>query len=133
MHYNALTRQHFDAPQASGLLAGVDVGRGAAGAVAAGTWVQFEVRIGGASGGEPVIAAARFLAYACPHTIAVADWIAVNAVGRPATAELIDDVQAIRQRFGMPVAKLGRLLTVEDAWRAAVVAALHRRQVHADP
>jgi NifU-like protein involved in Fe-S cluster formation len=66
------------------------------------------------------IDAVRFLAFGCPHVIAVADWIAQAAVGKPAVPRLPESVAALRERFDVPVEKLGRLLIVEDAWFAAV-------------
>jgi NifU-like protein involved in Fe-S cluster formation len=70
----------------------------------------------------PQIEAARFLAFACPHTIAVASWVVECSVGRAVSAKLPEPVQAIAHRFDLPVAKLGRLLIVEDAWAAAAAA-----------
>jgi NifU-like protein involved in Fe-S cluster formation len=72
---------------------------------------------------ERRIAAARFLAFACPHTIAVAAWVAERAVGEVCAAGLPESVHAISRRFEVPAEKLGRLLIVEDAWAAAVAAA----------
>jgi NifU-like protein involved in Fe-S cluster formation len=148
MNYNDLTRRHFESPDHAGVLAGVRpavrlespaqagvrpavrlespaqagvrpaVRRGAAGSEAQGTWVQFDVQIG-ASQGE-TIDAVRFLAYGCPHVIAVSDWIAQQAVGREAKPALPESVQSLRERFDIPTEKLGRLLIVEDAWIAAV-------------
>lgn len=119
MNYSNLTWRHFENPGCSGVLAGAGVRRGAAGSRAQGTWVQFDVRI--ASQHErSIIQAVRFLAYACPHVIAVADWVAQEAVGRPAEPALPESVHALRQRFVVPVEKLGRLLIVEDAWIAAL-------------
>jgi NifU-like protein involved in Fe-S cluster formation len=119
MNYNDLTRQHFESPAYAGVLAGTGVRRGAAGSAAQGTWVQFEVQVGGNPRGE-TIDGVRFLAFGCPHVIAVADWIAQQAVGREANLKLPEGVQSLRERFAMPIEKMGRLLIVEDAWIAAV-------------
>jgi NifU-like protein involved in Fe-S cluster formation len=122
MNYNDLTRQHFESPAYAGVLAGAGVRRGAAGdKKAQGTWVQFEVQVGSNPRGE-TIAGVRFLAFGCPHVIAVADWIAQQAVGREAHPKLPEGVQSLRERFDMPTEKMGRLLIVEDAWIAAVSA-----------
>jgi NifU-like protein involved in Fe-S cluster formation len=121
MNYSNLTWRHFEDPTCAGVLAGAGVRRGAAGGRAQGTWVQFDVRIG-SQGEVSIIEAVRFLAYACPHVIAVADWVAQEAVGRPAEPALLESVHALRQRFVVPVEKLGRLLIVEDAWIAALSA-----------
>jgi NifU-like protein involved in Fe-S cluster formation len=119
MNYSNLTWRHFDSPACAGVLAGTAVRRGAAGSRALGTWVQFDVRIGARNQASSV-EAVRFLAYGCPHVIAVADWLAQKAVGGPAEAVLPESVHALRERFEVPIEKLGRLLIVEDAWIAAL-------------
>ncbi len=116
MRYNALTRRCFETALQAGELSGPGVQRGAAGSRAQGTWVQFDVRVGAAARIEAV----RFLAHGCPHTIAVCAWLAEQAVGRPAQAALPESAAGLRERFEMPVEKLGRLLVVEDAWAAAL-------------
>jgi hypothetical protein len=100
------------------VLTGPDVYRGTAGSRAQGTWVQFDLQV---SGG--LVRAARFLAFACPHTIAVSAWVAEHADGPVARAALPEDVQVLSDRFGVPVEKRGRLLIVEDAWIAAAAIA----------
>jgi NifU-like protein involved in Fe-S cluster formation len=119
MNYSDLTWRHFENPACAGVLAGAAVRRGAAGSRTQGTWVQFDVRIGSCDR-ESTVDAVRFLAYACPHVIAVADWLAQRAVGRPAEPILPESVHALRERFEVPIEKLGRLLLVEDAWIAAL-------------
>jgi NifU-like protein involved in Fe-S cluster formation len=119
VNYSDLTWRHFDNPLCAGVLGGAAVRRGAAGSRAQGTWVQFDVRIG-LRDGESTVEAVRFLAYACPHVIAVADWLAQKAVGGPADPVLPESVHALRERFEAPIEKLGRLLIVEDAWIAAL-------------
>ncbi len=79
---------------------------------------QDDVRLGPGDE-ESLIEAVCFLAFGCPHVIAVADWIAHTSVGRRPEAALPESVAALRERFDVPVAKLGRLLIVEDAWIAA--------------
>jgi NifU-like protein involved in Fe-S cluster formation len=119
MNYSNLTWRHFANPACAGVLTGAAVHRGAAGSRAQGTWVQFDVRIGSPNQ-ESTVEAARFLAYGCPHVIAVADWLAQSAVGGPAEPVLPESVHALRARFEVPIEKLGRLLIVEDAWIAAL-------------
>jgi hypothetical protein len=131
MHYNDLTWRHFESAAYAGTLTGEGVRRGIAGGIAQGTWVQFDLHIGVQSASSPRVPrvlAARFLAYGCPHVIAVADWVAEHGVGlefgAPAAAlgpvQLPQSVAALQREFGVPVEKLGRLLIVEDAWRAAL-------------
>ena len=121
MKYNDLTRRYFDQPVACGALSGPGTFRGTAGGRAQGTWVQFDVRTAGEA---RIIEAARFLAFGCPHVIAVAAWLAEHAVGRRVGTALPESVQTLRARFDAPVEKLGRLLIVEDAWTSVMRAAM---------
>jgi NifU-like protein involved in Fe-S cluster formation len=120
--YNELTRRYFSTAASAGELTGPGVFRGAAGNRAQGTWVQFDLQIQAGA-----VAAARFLALACPHTIAVSAWLAEQAVGTPLRPSLPESVQALQERFGVPVEKTGRLLIIEDAWLAAAVPAIDYR------
>ena len=122
MNYNDLTRRYFETAANAGQLEGPGVFRGAAGDRAQGTWVQFDLQIRAGT-----VAAANFLAFACPHTIAVSAWLAEQAVGRQAKPRLPESVQALRERFAVPVEKMGRLLIIEDAWLAAARSAIEHR------
>jgi NifU-like protein involved in Fe-S cluster formation len=117
MKYSDLTRRYFESASRAGTFE--DAFRGAAGHPSHGTWVQYDLVVEAA-----VIADAHFLAFACPHTIAVAAWLAEQSIGRPLQREMPQSVAALRELFAVPVEKLGRLLIVEDAWRAAVGAAI---------
>jgi NifU-like protein involved in Fe-S cluster formation len=121
VNYSELTLHYFETAMGAGVLTGPNVCRGAAGSPAQGTWVQFDVLSSGGS-----IQAARFLAFACPHTIAVSAWVAEHAVGAACRAALPESVQELSERFAVPVEKRGRLLIIEDAWVAAVSVALQR-------
>jgi NifU-like protein involved in Fe-S cluster formation len=123
MNYNELTRSHFETAANAGELQGPGVFRGAAGSRAQGTWVQFDLQIEAGA-----VCAAKFLAFACPHTIAVAAWLAEQAVGRRVAPQLAESVLALRDRFAVPVEKMGRLLIIEDAWLAAVLPAIDYRE-----
>jgi NifU-like protein involved in Fe-S cluster formation len=122
MKYSELTRRYFETAANAGELAGPGVFRGAAGDHAQGTWVQFDLRIDAGA-----VSAAKFLAFACPHTIAVAAWLTEQAVGQQLKPKLPESVQALRERFAVPVEKMGRLLIIEDAWLAAVLPAIDSR------
>jgi NifU-like protein involved in Fe-S cluster formation len=122
VNYNELTLRYFEAPANAGVLSGPGVFRGAAGSREHGTWVQFDVQV--ASG---ILQAARFLAFACPHTIAASAFVAEQAIGEPVLGRLPHTVQALAERFAVPPEKLGRLLIIEDAWTAAVTAAIDYR------
>ena len=122
MTYNALTLQYFETAPGAGVLGGSGVYRGAAGDRTQGTWVQFDVQV------DPgTIRAASFLAFGCPHTIAVSAWVAEHTVGHQVSASCLpESVQRLSERFAVPIEKRGRLLIVEDAWLAALAAALQR-------
>jgi NifU-like protein involved in Fe-S cluster formation len=122
MHYNELTRRYFESPPNVGELPGPGVFRGAAGNRDHGTWVQFDLRC---ESGR--LEAARFLAFACPHTIAVSAWLVEQSVGKRLVGALPEGVQELRNRFGVPVEKMGRLLIIEDAWLAAAIPAIDYR------
>lgn len=122
MMYNELTLRYFEEAGGAGMLTGPGCFRGASGSRAQGTWVQFDVQV------DPdphlgIIRAACFLAFACPHVIAVASWLAQSAPGGGLKAQLPESIHSLRERFEVPVPKLGRLLVVEDAWIAALRAA----------
>jgi NifU-like protein involved in Fe-S cluster formation len=119
VNYSELTRRYFGSAMNAGELRGTHVFRGAAGSLAQGTWVQFDLQIA-----QGKIQAARFRAFACPHTIAVCAWLTEAAVGNAPQATLPESVQQIRDRFEVPVAKMGRLLVIEDAWTAAAAPAV---------
>jgi NifU-like N terminal domain len=119
--YSELTLHYFETAPQVGVLAGPDVYRGAAGSRTQGTWVQFDLQV---SGG--IIQAARFLAFGCPHTVAVSAWVAEHAGGSIIRAALPEGVPQLSERFAVPPHKRGRLLIIEDAWVAAVAGALPR-------
>ncbi len=114
MRYNEATVRYFEAAPGAGVLSGPAVLRGAAGSRAHGTWVQFDLRLD-----SKLVREARFLAFGCPHTIAVSAWVAENAAGKELRAALPETVQQLSERFEVPVEKRGRLLIIEDAWIAA--------------
>jgi len=113
--YNEATLHYFRTAETAGILTGPGTWRGAAGTREQGTWVQFDVLIG-----EGIIREARFLAFGCPHTLAVSAWVAEQAAGRPVRAALPESVQELSERFAVPAEKCGRLLIIEDAWLAAL-------------
>jgi NifU-like protein involved in Fe-S cluster formation len=116
--YNDVTLEYFENTPAAGVLTDPGTLRGAAGDRAHGTWVQFDVQ---ADAG--FVQAARFLAFGCPHTIAVAAWVAKHAPGGELRPALPESVAQLSERFAVPVEKRGRLLIIEDAWLGACAAA----------
>jgi NifU-like protein involved in Fe-S cluster formation len=123
MKYNEATLHYFRTAETAGVLAAPGTWRGTAGTREQGTWVQFDVLIG-----EGIIRDARFLAFGCPHTIAVSGWVAEQGVGQGVRAALPETVQDLSERFAVPVEKRGRLLIIEDAWLEAVRGALQRER-----
>jgi NifU-like protein involved in Fe-S cluster formation len=126
MIYSELTWRHFDSAAHAGVLTGPGTRRGSAGDRAQGTWVQFDLRFG-LAGDPTILSDAKFLAYGCPHVIAVCDWLAQQAADttfsaiRPAGASMLpESVGALQRRFDVPIDKMGRLLVIEDAWIAAL-------------
>lgn len=114
MKYNEATVRYFETAPGAGVFGDPGTLRGAAGSRARGTWVQFDIQLD-----FRVIRAARFLAFGCPHTIAVAAWVAEHAAGQELREALPETVQQLSERFAVPVEKRGRLLIIEDAWIAA--------------
>jgi NifU-like protein involved in Fe-S cluster formation len=121
LNYSELTLRYFETAAGAGVLAGADVHRGAAGSRVRGTWVQFDIQVGSEG-----VRAARFLAFGCPHTIAVSAWVAEHAADAGLGGALPESVQELSDRFAVPAEKRGRLLVIEDAWAAALAAALQR-------
>ncbi len=76
-------------------------------------WVRFELEVV-----EGRVAAARFQAYGCPHTIAAASWAAEWARGRALESLSGFDVRALVERLEVPTEKVGKVLRVEDALQA---------------
>jgi cysteine desulfurase len=83
---------------------------GEAGGAGQEAWVRFRLQVGGG-----VVKSALFKAYGCPHTLAVAAWVAERLCGR-SRADLAPGTPAEwAGALAVPVEKLGRLLVVEDA------------------
>jgi cysteine desulfurase len=91
---------------------------GRAGRRATGTEVFFELEISG-----EIVKSARFSAYGCPHTLAVVAWVCEVLEGRRRDANSPGMPAEWAEKFAVPAEKLGRLLIVEDALRAALSSA----------
>jgi NifU-like protein involved in Fe-S cluster formation len=94
---------------------GTKVVRGEAGGIAEGAWVRFHLRIAGGA-----VKAALFQAWGCPHTLAVTAWLTEQLPGRSLTDLIPGTPAAWLEAMDVPVEKLGRLLTVEDALNATL-------------
>jgi NifU-like protein involved in Fe-S cluster formation len=57
----------------------------------------------------------RFRAYGCPHTLAAADLVACSLEGKSVDELVKVDLDALAHRIGLPRAKQGKLLRLEDA------------------
>jgi cysteine desulfurase len=117
-----LAREYFESLPAAGSIAGQsmtyggsDVRLGEAGAEGRETWIRFYVLIA-----DDTVKDARFQAYGCPHTLAVASWLAAQLPGRRRADALPGGPFEWARVLQVPTEKLGRLLVVEDAVRAAL-------------
>jgi cysteine desulfurase len=88
---------------------------GEAGAAGQDTWIRFHLLVAG-----NVVKDARFQAYGCPHTLAVAAWMAKVLPGRRRETLQPGTPADWASDHSVPVEKLGRLLVVEDAVQACL-------------
>jgi len=91
--------------------------KGEAGAARTGTWVRWLWRIEG-----DAIAEARWQAYGCPAVLAALPHVAARLPGVRADAPLPGSPAEWLEAVNSPVEKLGRMLIIEDAARAAMAA-----------
>jgi hypothetical protein len=108
-------RRLFSSLRHTGALEGPGVARGEAGREQRGTRVRFALRRSGST-----IIEARFQAYGCPHTLAVCEWLAQRL--EAGEGPQVGTPTEWARKLNIPAAKLGRLLVVEDALRAALEA-----------
>jgi cysteine desulfurase len=94
---------------------GARVVLGEAGGAGQDTWIRFHLLVE-----DDVVKDARFQAYGCPHTVAVAAWMAEALPGRCREALQPGVPTDWAAAHGVPVEKLGRLLVVEDAVQACL-------------
>jgi len=93
---------------------------GEAGTREQGTWVRFMLNTTG-----PLIDRAEYQVYGCPQTTAVCDWLVTRLKGRQWGAPGVGGPQEWARELGVPLDRLTRLLVIEDALQAALVAARH--------
>lgn len=117
LDYSAIVRERFERPHNAGRLFGAVV-TGAAGDEGDGTRVELDFRLR-----DGIVERARFRAYGCPHTIAAASWVAEAAEGKSLADTGWLDPLELAEMLDVPQHKLGVLLVVEDALRAAADAA----------
>jgi cysteine desulfurase len=85
---------------------------GEAGGPGQDSWVRFQLTVAG-----DTVKDARLQIFACPHTTDVATWLCTQLPGRTRKALIPGTPAAWAGLRGVPEAKLGRLLVVEDALR----------------
>jgi cysteine desulfurase len=88
---------------------------GEAGSAGQDAWIRFHLLVAG-----DIVKEARFQAYGCPHTLAVAAWIAAELPGRRREALQPGAPAEWAEIHSVPAEKLGRLLVVEDAVQACL-------------
>ena len=120
MMYSDLVFDHFDRPRNAGALdASMErVVSGRAGSVETGAQVEIDLSLDGAR-----IAEARFRAFGCPHLIASASWLTCRVKGQEIRELKELQPLEIAEVLGLPQNKLGLMLILEDALRAAIAAA----------
>ena len=115
---NPLARRYFLAaprvPEFPEGAAPAGVRHGRAGRQVDGVAVLFELKIA-----DGTVKSARFSAYGCPHTVAVSAWLCEVLEGAALEAGMPGNPADWADKFAVPAEKLGRLLIVEDALRAA--------------
>jgi cysteine desulfurase len=94
---------------------GSTVASGEAGAAGQDTWIRFHLLVS-----DDVVKDARFQAYGCPHTVAVAAWMARALPGRHREALQPGVPTDWATAHRVPIEKLGRLLVIEDAVQACL-------------
>jgi NifU-like protein involved in Fe-S cluster formation len=94
---------------------GARIVHGEAGREELGTRVRFDLCLT-----QERLVEARYRAYGCPHTLATCEWLARSLEGARLDRLAIGTPLDWAQRLGVPAAKLGRLLVIEDALQAAL-------------
>jgi NifU-like protein involved in Fe-S cluster formation len=128
LDYSPLVERYFAHPIGAGTWpAGVaesaETAVGEAGSEELGTRVRFSLRTA-----RGAVTEARFQAFGCPHTIAAASWLAEHLRGRALDQAMPMPILDLGRLLEVPTEKLGRLLVVEDALRAALARAETRQE-----
>ena len=95
--------------------AGAQVLKGEAGLEALGTRVRFSLRVS-----DERLLEVRYRAFGCPYTLATCEWLARSLEGQRLGALRPGNPIAWAQQLGVPSARLGRLLVIEDALLAGL-------------
>jgi cysteine desulfurase len=86
-----------------------------AGEIRLGTWLRFLLRLSGAVGDGAVVREVRVQVYGCPHTVAAANHVAGQLIGRSFGDLSPGKPQDWLVAVTAPVEKLGRMIIIEDA------------------
>ena len=121
MEYSAEVRQRFLAPTRAGEFSpeSAQLLSGSAEDRSLGVWVRFQVQFQNAT-----IRRVRFRAFGCPHTLAMAEYLAGSLEGKPLAALGQLDLDRVAAENGLPREKQGKLLRLEDALLACRAQAL---------
>jgi NifU-like protein involved in Fe-S cluster formation len=112
--YSSLVIEHFERPRNVGELApATNVINGRAGRRDQGAEFSLSARIE-----DEKIVEARFEVYGCPHCVAAGSLLTSSLVGRDWDALQSWSWRQIADVLGIPTAKRGRLLILEDAVKA---------------
>lgn len=112
--YTPLVIEHFEHPRKVGTFApAADVISGRAGHRAQGAEFALSAKIA-----DGKIADTRFEAYGCPHCVAAGSWLAESLLGADRDRLQRWSWRELADELGVPTAKRGRLLILEDAVRA---------------
>jgi len=88
-----------------------------------GVWIRFQVQLKGAT-----IQQVRFCAFGCPYTLAAADLVACGLEGMSVDELARVDLDALARRIGLPRARQGKLLRLQDALIACHARAREERR-----
>ena len=94
---------------------GSTVVSGVAGGLGQGAWIRFDLAVEGT-----IVKDARLWAFGCPHTRAVASWLAGRLPGRQREVLIPDSPADWARALNVPIEKLGHLFVVEDSLDACL-------------
>jgi NifU-like protein involved in Fe-S cluster formation len=116
MDYSSEVRRRFDSAVRESCASGADrLVTGEAEDCTLNLWVRFQLEIA-----EGTVAKAWFEVFGCPHAIAAASWVADWIEGRPVAAIRELNIHEAARELEIPVAKMGKLIRIEDAVMACV-------------
>lgn len=121
--YNALVRDHFEAPRHTPCHApAAGVIYGEAGGEAEGVWYRLSARVEGST-----LVELRFEAYGCPHSVAAASLLSDELSGATLDTAERWTWRSAGDALQVPAEKRGRLLILEDALRSLITQVRARR------